>query len=150
MVDDHFMLKGLITVKDIAKKIQFPLATKDEKGRLRVGAAVGTNVEGIKRAQEAVAAGVDVLVLDSAHGHSAGVIETLRKLKSLFDVPVIAGNIATAAAAEDLIKAGADALKVGVGPASICTTRVVTGTGVPQITAITDVAAVSPCSTASP
>ena len=150
VVDDHFMLKGLITVKDIAKKIQFPLATKDEKGRLRVGVAVGTNVEGIKRAQEAVAAGVDVLVLDSAHGHSAGVIETLRKLKTLFDVPVIAGNIATAAAAEDLIKAGADALKVGVGPASICTTRVVTGTGVPQITAITDVAAVSPCSTASP
>ncbi len=143
VVDDHFMLKGLITVKDIAKKIQFPLATKDEKGRLRVGVAVGTNVEGIKRAQEAVAAGVDVLVLDSAHGHSAGVIETLRKLKTLFDVPVIAGNIATAAAAEDLIKAGADALKVGVGPASICTTRVVTGTGVPQITAISDVAGVA-------
>ena len=138
-----FMLKGLITVKDIAKKIQFPLATKDEKGRLRVGAAVGTNVEGIKRAQEVVSAGVDVLVLDSAHGHSAGVIETLRKFKTLFDVPVIAGNIATAAAAEDLIKAGADALKVGVGPASICTTRVVTGTGVPQITAIADVTAVA-------
>ncbi len=143
VVDSNFMLKGLITVKDIAKKIQFPLATKDEKGRLRVGAAVGTNVEGIKRAQEAVAAGVDVLVLDSAHGHSAGVIETLRKFKTLFDVPVIAGNIATAAAAEDLIKAGADAVKVGVGPASICTTRVVTGTGVPQITAISDVAAVA-------
>ncbi len=143
VVDGNFMLKGLITVKDIAKKIQFPLATKDEKGRLRVGAAVGTSVEGIKRAQEVVAAGVDVLVLDSAHGHSAGVIETLRKFKTLFDVPVIAGNIATAAAAEDLIKAGADALKVGVGPASICTTRVVTGTGVPQITAIADVAAVA-------
>ena len=143
VVDDSFMLKGLITVKDIAKKMQFPLATKDEKGRLRVGAAVGTSVEGITRAREVVAAGVDVLVLDSAHGHSAGVIETLRKFKTLFDVPVIAGNIATAAAAADLIKAGADALKVGVGPASICTTRVVTGTGVPQITAIADVAGVA-------
>ena len=106
VVDGAFMLKGLITVKDIAKKIQFPLATKDEKGRLRVGAAVGTNVEGIKRARRLWKQGVDVLVLDSAHGHSAGVIETLRKFKTLFDVPVIAGNIATAARPKTLSRPG--------------------------------------------
>jgi len=143
VVDDEFKLKGLITVKDIAKKIQYPLATKDEKGRLRVGAAVGVGPEGIRRAQALVEAGADIIVLDSAHGHSMRVLETLKKLKSLLEVPVIAGNIATGEGAEDLIRAGADAVKVGVGPGSICTTRVVAGVGVPQLTAIFEAAQVA-------
>jgi IMP dehydrogenase len=136
IVDENFNLKGLITVKDIRKRILYPNATKDSRGRLRVGAAVGVGPEAIERAEALVAAGVDVLVIDTAHGHSAAVIETLRELKRRFPVDVIAGNIATAEAAEELIANGADAIKVGMGPGAICTTRVVTGVGMPQVTAI--------------
>ena len=141
VVDERGYLKGLITVKDIQKKIQFPLATKDRHGRLRVGAAVGTGPEGMERAAALVAEEVDVLVVDSAHGHSRQVAEMVRQVKARWPaVDVIAGNVATAAGAEALIDAGADAIKVGIGPGSICTTRVVAGTGVPQITAIFDCA----------
>ncbi len=144
IVDDAFNLKGLVTVRDIQKVEFFPHATKDELGRLRVGAAVGVANQEIERAQALAAAGVDVLVVDTAHGHSKGVIEMVKALKkSLPDTPVIAGNIATGDAAKDLVAAGADAVKVGVGPGSICTTRVVAGCGVPQITAIFDVASVA-------
>ncbi len=136
VVDEQFRLKGLITVKDIQKKIRYPLATKDERGRLRVGAAVGTGRDGFERAAALVEAGVDVLVIDTAHGHSLGVIEMVRRLKDAFPVDVIAGNIATAEAVRDLAEAGADAVKVGIGPGTICTTRVVAGAGVPQLTAI--------------
>ena len=141
IVDEEGILKGLITIKDIEKKEQYPNANKDEFGRLRVGAAIG--VGQLERAEALVEAGVDVIVLDSAHGHSQGIIDTLREIKANLDVDVIAGNIATGAAAADLIEAGADAVKVGIGPGSICTTRIVAGVGVPQISAIDEVARVA-------
>jgi len=140
VVDAGGKLRGLITVKDIQKKIQYPQATKDERGRLRVAAAVGVGPDALERAQALVAAGADVLVVDTAHGHSRGVLEMVRKIKSAVTVDVVAGNIATGDAARALIDAGADAVKVGVGPGSICTTRVVAGVGVPQVTAIYDCA----------
>ena len=143
VVDSDGMLKGLITVKDIQKRIEFPKATKDEQGRLRVGAAVGVGTDAWERAGALVDAGVDVLVVDTAHGHSASVPEMVRRIKSELDVEVVAGNVATAEATEALIDAGADAVKLGVGPGSICTTRVVAGVGVPQITAIYDGASVA-------
>jgi IMP dehydrogenase len=140
IVDAEGRLKGLITVKDIQKRVKFPLATKDAQGRLRVGAAVGVGPDALDRAGALVAAEVDVLVVDTAHGHSQGVLDVVRRVRSQSDVEVIAGNISTAEAAEALIDAGADALKVGQGPGSICTTRVVAGVGVPQVTAVFDVA----------
>jgi len=143
VVDERGILKGLITVKDIQKRIQYPNATKDAQGRLRVGAAVGVGPDALERAAALVEEGVDVLVVDTAHGHSRAVIEMVRAIKCRWDVDVIAGNIATGEAARALIEAGADAVKVGVGPGSICTTRVVAGVGVPQITAIMDVARVA-------
>lgn len=143
LVDDAGRLRGLITVKDFAKAERYPLATKDASGRLVVGAAVGTGEESYKRAHALVDAGVDVLVVDTAHGHSRGVAQMVRELKSATAVDVVAGNIATAAGARALIEAGADAVKVGIGPGSICTTRVVAGVGVPQITAIYEVARVA-------
>jgi len=143
VVDDAGYLKGLITVKDIQKRIQYPDATKDSQGRLRVGAAVGVGADAEERAQELVAKGVDLLVVDTAHGHNSGVATMVRVLKKRHGVPIVAGNIATGAAAEALIDAGADGLKVGVGPGSICTTRVVAGTGVPQVTAIHEAAKVA-------
>src|SRR5204863_6651416 len=139
-VDGEGKLRGLITVKDIQKKIQFPDATKDERGRLRVAAAVGVGSDAWERAAALIAAGVDALVVDTAHGHSASVGDMVRRVKSEWDVETVAGNVATAAAAEALIDAGADAVKAGVGPGSICTTRVVAGVGVPQVTAIYDCA----------
>src|SRR5215831_15498507 len=142
VVDADGRLMGLITVKDIQKKIQYPNATKDERGRLRVGAAVGVGSDAIERAEALAAAGADVLVVDTAHGHSRGVIDMVRTLRSRVDVELVAGNIATAEAAEALIDAGADSVKCGVGPGSICTTRVVAGVGVPQVTAIYDCAQV--------
>jgi IMP dehydrogenase len=141
IVDENDVLQGLVTIKDIEKKEKFPNANKDEHGRLRVGAAIG--VGQLDRATALVEAGVDVLVLDSAHGHSQGIIDTLKEIKAALDVDVIAGNIASGAAAKDLIEAGADAVKVGIGPGSICTTRIVTGVGVPQISAIDEVAQVA-------
>ena len=141
IVDENDVLQGLVTIKDIEKKQKFPNANKDEHGRLRVGAAIG--VGQLDRATALVEAGVDVLVLDSAHGHSQGIIDTLRLIKKELDVDVIAGNIASGAAAKDLIEAGADAVKVGIGPGSICTTRIVAGVGVPQISAIDEVALVA-------
>src|SRR2546427_10639110 len=143
VVDSDGVLKGLITVKDIQKKIEFPEATKDEQGRLRVGAAVGVGPDALERAQALVGAGADVLVVDTAHGHSAGVIEMVRRIKNAVPVEIVAGNIATADAARALVDAGADALKVGIGPSGICTTRVVAGVGVPQISAIHDVVSVA-------
>ncbi|MCS7177289.1 MAG: IMP dehydrogenase [Candidatus Kapabacteria bacterium] len=144
IVDEHGVLHGLITFKDIQKKRSYPNACKDGQGRLRVGAAVGVARDVEERVAALVAAGVDVVAVDSAHGHSRGVIETVRRLKRRFpELPVIAGNIATAEAAAALIRAGADAVKVGVGPGSICTTRVVAGVGVPQLTAIFWVARVA-------
>jgi IMP dehydrogenase len=140
VVDENFRLKGLITVKDIQKKVMYPNATKDSRGRLRVGAAVGVGRDALDRAHALVSAGADLLVVDTAHGHSAGVVETVRRIKRGYDVPIIAGNIATAEAVEALADAGADAVKIGVGPGSICTTRVVAGAGVPQITAVYDCA----------
>lgn len=141
VVDDAFHLKGLVTVKDIQKSTDHPNASKDHNGNLRVGAAVGTGPDTDKRVQLLAQAGVDVIVVDTAHGHSAGVIETVRKIKQQYpEIQVIGGNIATAAAALDLVAAGADAVKVGIGPGSICTTRMVAGVGVPQITAVYDVA----------
>jgi len=136
VVDENGRLKGLITVKDIQKKIRFPNATKDEQGRLRVGAAVGVGNDGFERAGALVEAGVDVLVVDTAHGHSQAVIDQIRRLKRTFNVDVIGGNIATPEAVRDLVEAGADAVKVGIGPSAICTTRVVAGAGVPQLSAI--------------
>ena len=141
IVDDDGKLIGLITIKDIEKKVQFPNANKDEFGRLRVAAAIG--VGQLDRAKALVEAGVDVIVLDSAHGHSQGIMDTVKLIKKELDVDVIAGNIATAAAALDLIEAGADGVKVGIGPGSICTTRIVAGVGVPQISAIDEVAQVA-------
>jgi IMP dehydrogenase len=135
---------GLITVKDIEKAERFPSSTKDEKGRLRVAAAVGVGADGLERARALYQAGVDVLVVDTAHGHSKGVIEAVKAIKGFApNLQIIAGNIATAEAAEALIDAGADAVKVGIGPGSICTTRIVAGVGVPQLTAIMDVARVT-------
>jgi IMP dehydrogenase len=141
IVDDNDTLMGLITIKDIEKKEKHPNANKDEHGRLRVAAAIG--VGQLDRATALVEAGVDVIVLDSAHGHSQGIIDTVKLIKKELDVDVIAGNIATAAAALDLIEAGADGVKVGIGPGSICTTRIVAGVGVPQISAIDEVAQVA-------
>jgi len=144
VLDSDGRLTGLITVKDISKRLEFPAATKDAQGRLRVGAAVGVGVDALERAQALIAAGVDVLVVDTAHGHSRGVIEMVGRIAALGgEFELIAGNIATGEAAEALIDAGADAVKVGVGPGSICTTRVVAGVGVPQVTAVHDVAEVA-------
>jgi IMP dehydrogenase len=134
LVDDNYRLRGLITIKDIDKLTNFPHACKDQRGRLRVGAAVG--VRDYERADSLIRAGVDVLVVDSAHGHSANVVETVAEIKRLHAIDVIAGNVATAEGARALADAGADAVKVGIGPGSICTTRVISGVGVPQMTAI--------------
>ena len=143
LVDDNGMLKGLITIKDIEKAVQYPNSARDKKGRLLCGAALGVTADVVERAKALVDAQVDILGLDSAHGHSANVIRCVKMIKEAFPhIPVIAGNVATAEAAEALIKAGADAIKVGIGPGSICTTRVVAGIGVPQITAVYDVACV--------
>ena len=139
IVDDDFNLKGLITIKDIEKTIKYPLSAKDEQGRLLCGAAVGITANVLERVDALVKAHVDVIVIDSAHGHSANIFKTLRLIKEHYpDLQVIAGNVATAEATRDLIAAGADAVKVGIGPGSICTTRVVAGIGVPQITAVMD------------
>jgi IMP dehydrogenase len=143
VVDADGKLKGLITVKDIQKRIQFPRATKDPQGRLRVGAAVGVGTDAWERAGALVEAGVDVLVVDTAHGHSSSVPAMVQRVKSEWDVEVIAGNVATAAGTEALIDAGADGVKCGVGPGASCTTRVVAGVGVPQVTAIYDCAQVA-------
>ncbi|HEX6702147.1 MAG TPA: IMP dehydrogenase [Gaiellaceae bacterium] len=140
VVDAEGRLRGLITVKDIQKRVDYPNATKDERGRLRVGAAVGVGTDAYERAEALAEAGVDVLVVDTAHGHHENVTAMVRRLKDALGVELIAGNIATADAAEALMSAGADALKAGVGPGSICTTRVVAGVGVPQITAVHEVA----------
>ena len=134
LVDDEYKLRGLITIKDIDKLQKFPNASKDARGRLRVGAAVG--VHDLERAESLIKAGVDVLVVDSAHGHSQNVLETVKEVKRQFRIDVIAGNVATEEGAKALVDAGADAIKVGIGPGSICTTRVVSGVGVPQVTAI--------------
>ncbi|UCC45833.1 MAG: IMP dehydrogenase [Candidatus Zixiibacteriota bacterium] len=137
IVDDDFMLKGMITVKDIMKRIQYPLAAKDGRGRLRVGAAVGVGPDTEERAAALVAAGADLICVDSSHGHSAGVLATVTQIKKkLPDTPVMAGNVATGQGARALLDAGADSVKVGIGPGSICTTRVVTGAGMPQVTAV--------------
>jgi len=136
IVDDRFRLKGMITVKDIMKKIQYPAAAKDERGRLRVAAALGVGGDNVARAEALVAAGVDLLVVDSSHGHSQGVLKMVELLKKKSPVPVMAGNVATTAGLEALVAAGADSVKIGIGPGSICTTRVVTGAGMPQVTAI--------------
>ena len=144
VVDNNLKLKGLITFKDMQKKKKFPHACKDHHGRLRVGAAVGVTGDTVDRVRALMHAGVDVVVVDTAHGHSAGVLAMIKKLKQTFPkLEIIAGNVATAEAARDLIKAGADAIKVGIGPGSICTTRVVAGVGVPQVTAILECAAVA-------
>lgn len=143
IVDEEGHLKGLITIKDIEKKIQYPNSAKDAQGRLLCGAALGISADLMDRVDALVKANVDVVVLDSAHGHSMGVINALKKVKERYPkLQVIAGNVATAAATEDLIKAGADCVKVGIGPGSICTTRVVAGIGVPQVTAVMDCAEV--------
>lgn len=140
MVDENFLLKGLITYKDILKRIQYPFASKDNFGRLRVGAAVGVGEETLERAKALIKVKVDVLVVDTAHGHSRRVLDTIKMLKKEFpEQELIAGNIASSEAAKELIEIGVDAVKVGIGPGSICTTRVVTGAGIPQITAIADV-----------
>lgn len=144
LVDDEFKLKGLITLKDLEKTRQYPNAAKDEKGRLLAGACVGVGPGTMDRARALVDAGVDVIVVDSAHGHSIGVLETVEKIKEAFpEKTIIAGNVATGEGARDLIKRGADCIKVGVGPGSICTTRVIAGAGVPQITAIFNAAVVA-------
>ena len=142
VVNEQFQLRGMVTFRDIEKAKSYPLASKDEQGRLRVGAAVGTGADTGERIEALVAAGVDVVVVDTAHGHSRGVIERVRWVKEHFpQVQVIGGNIATAEAALALVEAGADAVKVGIGPGSICTTRIVAGVGVPQISAIANVSA---------
>ncbi|MCD7891254.1 MAG: IMP dehydrogenase [Ruminococcus sp.] len=144
IVDENGFLKGLITIKDIEKTVQYPNSARDEKGRLLCGAAIGVTANVLERTKALIDAQADVLVLDSAHGHSANIIKCLKMVKEAFpDTPIIAGNIATAEAAEALIAAGADCLKVGIGPGSTCTTRVVAGIGVPQITAVYDVACVA-------
>lgn len=140
LVDENFVLKGLITIKDIEKASKYPNSAKDEKGRLICGAAIGVTNDVLERAGALLAVGADFLVLDSAHGHSEGIMNCVRKVKAAFpDCQLIAGNIATGEAARDLIEAGADAVKVGIGPGSICTTRIVAGIGVPQLTAVNDV-----------
>ena len=139
IVDSEYKLKGLITIKDIDKTEQYPNACKDSTGRLRVGASVGVSADVLDRVKALIEAGVDLINIDSAHGHSQGIIDTVKKIKANFDIDVMAGNIVTPEAAKDLIEAGADAVKVGVGPGSICTTRVVAGVGVPQISAVNDV-----------
>ena len=140
LVDDTFGLKGLITLKDINKSKDYPSATKDSEGRLLVGAAIGNATDTEERTEKLVQAGVDVLIVDSAHGHSQGILERVKKVKKDYpNIDVIGGNVATAEGATALMKAGADGVKVGIGPGSICTTRIVTGVGVPQITAIADV-----------
>ncbi len=138
VVDKNGKLKGLITFKDIQKKKRFPNACKDKHGRLRVGAAVGVTADTMDRVDALVKAGVDVVIIDTAHGHSKGVIEMLKRVKLKFTIDVIAGNVGTGEATKELIKAGADCVKIGIGPGSICTTRVVAGVGVPQVTAIMD------------
>jgi IMP dehydrogenase len=144
LVDDNYVLRGLITIKDIEKAKRFPNAAKDEKGRLLCGAAVGVARDTFERTEALVKAGVDLIVVDTAHGHSQGVINTVRDLRQKFpDLQIVAGNVATGEATRDLIEAGVDAVKVGIGPGSICTTRVVAGIGVPQITAIYDCATVA-------
>lgn len=144
LVDQSGVLKGLITIKDIEKVIEFPNAAKDEQGRLLVGAAVGITKDTMKRTEMLYKANVDVIVVDTAHGHSKGVIEVVKQIKELYpDLNLIAGNVATAEATKELFEAGADVVKVGIGPGSICTTRVVAGVGVPQITAIYDCASVA-------
>jgi len=144
VVDKHYHCVGIITVKDMEKATAYPHATKDHQGRLRVAAAVGTGADGLKRADALIAAGVDVIVVDTAHGHSKGVLDTVKAIKTKHkNIQLIAGNIATSEAATALIAAGADAVKVGIGPGSICTTRIVAGVGVPQLTAIMDVASVT-------
>ena len=151
VVDAHYVLKGLITVKDIQKKLKYPLAAKDEQGRLRVAAAVGATGDFLERAQELALKKVDVLAVDTAHGHSRRVLDAVRKLKAALPrIDVIAGNVATYEGARDLIAAGADGIKVGIGPGSICTTRVVTGAGVPQITAIANAVRASREASADP
>ncbi|MGO8818984.1 MAG: IMP dehydrogenase [Terriglobia bacterium] len=141
VVDDSYNLRGLITVKDIQKKIKYPNACKDEQGRLRVGGALGATGDFLERAAELVNAKVDLLVIDTAHGHSTRVLEAVEKVKSQFpDIDLVAGNVATFAGACDLLQRGVDGVKVGIGPGSICTTRVVTGAGVPQITAVSECA----------
>ena len=143
LVDSDFTLTGLVTLKDINKSLDFPNAARDEEGRLLVGAAIGTKKDTMDRAEALIKAGVDVLAVDSAHGHSEGVLEQIRQIKSHYkDIQIIGGNVATAEGALALVKAGVDAVKVGIGPGSICTTRIVTGVGVPQITAIADVSEV--------
>lgn len=143
VVDEHFHLRGLITIKDIEKRTRYPHACKDELGRLRVGAALGVTPDRHERLQELLRCGADIIVLDSAHGHSTNVLAAIEEVKKAApDLQVIGGNVATAEATRDVINAGADAVKVGMGPASICTTRVVAGTGVPQLTAITECARV--------
>ncbi|MGI6435443.1 MAG: IMP dehydrogenase [Syntrophomonadaceae bacterium] len=144
LVDDDFNLKGLITIKDIEKAHKYPHSAKDERGRLLVGAAVGITADTLDRVEALNNAGADVVVVDTAHGHSMDVVRMVERIKAAFpDLDLIAGNVATAAATEDLIKAGANAIKVGMGPGSICTTRVIAGIGVPQITAIADCSAVA-------
>ncbi len=139
VVDKAFKLRGLITVKDIQKKIEYPKATKDHLGRLRVGAAVGVGDSALERAQELISAHVDFLAIDSAHGHSKGVLDTAKLIKKKFpEIDLIVGNVATKEGAKAMLKVGADAVKVGIGPGSICTTRIVAGVGVPQLTAIAD------------
>lgn len=141
LVDDNFELKGLITIKDIEKAIQFPNSAKDAQGRLLVGAAVGVSKDVMDRAAALVKAGIDVIVVDSAHGHHINIAETVKKLRAQYpNLPIIAGNVATGDGTRDLIQAGASMVKVGIGPGSICTTRVIAGIGVPQITAIYDCA----------
>ena len=141
LVSEKGELAGLITMRDIDRVQQYPFAARDKRGRLRVGAAVG--VQDYERIQELISAELDVIVVDTAHGHSQNVLDTIKKIKSKYDIDVIAGNIATAAAAEDLIAAGANAVKVGIGPGAICTTRIISGVGVPQISAIIDCARVA-------
>jgi IMP dehydrogenase len=138
VVDDQGILKGLITVKDIQKKTQYPNATKDDKGRLRAAAAIGVGPDSMDRAAALVEAGVDALVVDTAHGHTLGVLSVVKRVKAHYNIPVVAGNVATEEGARALIDSGADAIKVGMGPGSICTTRVVSGAGMPQITAVWD------------
>jgi len=144
LVDENNILKGLITIKDIEKAIQFPNAAKDAQGRLLVGAAVGVSQDAFARAEALVKAGVDMLVVDSAHGHHINILDAVRKLRSMFpELTIVAGNVATGEATRDLIQAGASVVKVGIGPGSICTTRVIAGIGVPQVTAIYDCATVA-------
>jgi IMP dehydrogenase len=141
LVDNEGVLKGLITIKDIEKVIEFPNSAKDKQGRLLAGAAVGVTKDTMLRVEKLVQANVDVIVVDTAHGHSKGVLETVKEIRGQYpDLTIIAGNVATAEATKDLIEAGADVVKVGIGPGSICTTRVVAGVGVPQITAVYDCA----------